>query len=384
MNRKKLLFIVPSRSNAGVNSSLSSLYNSMKGDYDISVLSLTRNGNGTYEFLSRTFSLACLSSYYGDYSSLHIREKIISIVLKGLKHLSAFMHNNWDKQILYNSVRRFESRQDYDNIVAFQEGQSTEVGSWFKNPNKIAWIHCDIERVGKSNEAENKIYSCYKKIVCVSKFTRNKFIARYPLLEDKTEFIYNLVDAQRVSSLKDMPIDDMRFKTYSFTIVSAGRMDPVKQFILIPQIAAKLKDLNCQFEWYILGGPENEEYNKVLLAIKQNDVEDCVFLLGNKTNPYPYFKNADLYVSTSWSEACPMVFIEAQICGIPIVTNSFGSSFEFVQNDKNGYIDTIENLWQPIAKLITDNQTYSRIKAGCDTYNIDNSAIMSQLNKLFS
>lgn len=356
----------------------------MKGDYDISVLSLTRTGNGTYEFLSRTFSLACLSSYYGDYSSLHIREKIISIVLKGLMHLSVFLHNNWDKKILCNSVRRFENKQDYDYIVAFQEGQSTEVGSWFINPNKIAWIHCDIERVGKPNEAENKIYSGYKKIVCVSKFTRDKFIACYPLMEDKTEFIYNLIDSKRVLSLKEMPIDDYTFNKNSFTIVSAGRMDSVKQFTLIPRIAAKLRELNCQFMWYILGGPENEEYEKVRNSIVENKVEDNVILLGNKTNPYPYFSRADLYVSTSWSEACPMVFIEAQVCGIPIVTNNFGSSIEFVQNDSNGYVEPIDTLWQPLFKLISEKETYQRIKSECGNSAIDNSTIISQIHKLFS
>jgi len=383
MNKKKLLFIIPSRSNAGVASSLSSLYNSMKEKYDISVLSLTRCGEATYEFLNRTFSLTLLNSYFGDFANLNIKERIISIVTKGLKHLSIILKNNWDKQLLCHSVRKFEKSQEYDCIVAFQEEQSTEVGSWFINPHKIAWVHCDIEQVGKPNELENEIYSCYKKIVCVSKYTRDKFIARYPSLRDKTECIYNLVDSKRVSLLKEMPIDDQRFKTDSFTIVSAGRMDPVKQFALIPRIAAKLREQNCQFKWYILGGPENDEYNKVLLAIRECDVEEYVFLLGNKKNPYPYFKSADLYVSTSRSEACPMVFIEAQICGIPIVTNDFGSSYEFINNDVNGNIEPIDTMWQPLYKMISDKETYQRIKSGyCDTV-IDNDAIARQLLTLF-
>jgi len=383
MNKKKLLFIIPSRSNAGVASSLSSLYNSMKEKYDISILSLTRNGEATYEFLNRTFSLTLLNSYFGDFVNLDIKERIISIVTKGLKHLSIILKNNWDKQLLCHSVRKFEKSQEYDCIVAFQEEQSTEVGSWFINPNKIAWVHCDIENMGMPNEVEKKIYEGYKHCVCVSKFTRDKFISRYPFLRDRTECIYNLVDSKRVSLLKGMPIDDRRFKTDSFTIVSAGRMDPVKQFTLIPQIASKLKELNCRFNWYILGGPENEEYNRVLLAIMEYNVEDCVFLLGNKVNPYPYFKNADLYVSTSSSEACPMVFIEAQICGIPIVTNNFGSSYEFIHNDFNGYIEPIDTLWRPLSKMISDKEAYQRIKSGYADTTIDNDAVIRQLLTIF-
>jgi len=383
MNRKKILFIVPSSSYAGVASSLSSLYNSMEGKYDISVLSLTGYGKQTYDFLNRTFSLTVLNSYFGDFANLNIKEKIVSVVIKGLKHLSIILKNNWDKRLLCHSVRKFEKSQEYDSIVAFQEGQSTEVGSWFVNPNKIAWVHCDIENTGKPDEAERTIYEGYQHCVCVSKFTRDKFIARYPSLRDKTECIYNLVDSKRVSLLKEMPIDDWRFKTDSFTILSAGRMDPVKQFALIPRIAAELRNRNCNFKWYILGGPENEEYEKVCISIKENKVEDYVFLLGNKKNPYPYFKSADLYVSTSRSEACPMVFIEARLCGIPIVTNNFGSSYEFIRNDVNGYIEPTDTMWQPLYKMISDKDAYQSIKSGCGNPAIDNDAVIRKLLTLF-
>ena len=56
-------------------------------------------------------------------------------------------------------------------------------------------------------------------------------------------------------------------------------------------------------------------------AISDHSVENEVICLGNKTNPYPYFKVADLLVSTSSSEACPMIFNEAKILNLPVMAD---------------------------------------------------------------
>ena len=48
---KKILFITPSKSIGGTNSSLSSLINSIQDKYDIKVLVMSDTGKGEYDFL---------------------------------------------------------------------------------------------------------------------------------------------------------------------------------------------------------------------------------------------------------------------------------------------------------------------------------------------
>ena len=136
-------------------------------------------------------------------------------------------------------------------------------------------------------------------------------------------------------------------------------MDPVKGFSLIPKIASELKQRACEFRWFIIGGPENNEFSKVKSEIQKYDVEDVVFLLGAKRNPYPLLRASNLYVSTSFSEACPMVFLEAKTLGVPIVSADFGSAREFLNHDNDGYVISQDHMSEVLKELINIGQKRS-------------------------
>lgn len=192
--------------------------------------------------------------------------------------------------------------------------------------------------------SEEGMYSQFSKIVCVSSYTASVFFNRYPTLKNRTFAIHNMIDYDRIISLADEKIADEKFVDDRYIILSVGRFAKEKRFHEIPRIASVLKASNMSFRWYIIGPeygkPEVEQFNENLLHYK---VDDCVCWLGGKTNPYPYFKKADLYVCTSESEACPMVFIEAKILGVPIVTTNFPSAYEFI-NDNDGSIVSFDEL----------------------------------------
>ena len=75
---------------------------------------------------------------------------------------------------------------------------------------------------------------------------------------------------------------------------------------------------------------------KIENKIKVLQLEDCVKLYGNKTNPYPYIKSADLFYLGSIHEAAPVVFSESRILGTPIITTKTSSAEELVGD--NGII----------------------------------------------
>lgn len=383
MSKKSILFIAPSKSNAGTNSSLSGIYNLLKESYSISVLVIKNEGDGTYEFLETAIILPLLNTYYNDFANLSFNEKILSFLVKPQKKFSALFGVNLHHYMLKRCVRRFEKSRCFDVIVAFQEGHATFIADLFSNPNKIAWVHSDIFRNDKTLSNATLNYYDFQNIVCVSKYTRNKFAEHYPKLNDRIQYIYNLVDFKRIMDYSFLPIEDNRFRTDEFTIISLGRMDPVKQFSLIPEIAKKLKFEQLKFRWYILGGPMNCEFEKIKSAIEANEVENEVFLLGNIVNPYPYLKRSDLYVSTSFSEACPMVFIEARLCGIPIASSNFGSASEFISDSHDGFLSSIDNLYEKIGQMISDKELYARIKLNSDNRKVYNDETIEKLKKLF-
>lgn len=249
---------------------------------------------------------------------------------------------------------------------------------------KITWIHCDYDRAVPSGISELYYYEKFQNIVCVSKYTRNKFVERYPMLADKAIYIYNLLDSYRILSLSEEVIDDIRFANNVFTIISVGRIDPVKQFVRIPQIAKTLLDDGIDFCWYILGGPTNSrEFLKIENEIHTLGVSANVILLGPKSNPYPYFKQSNLYVSTSISEACPMVFNEAKLLGLPIVSLDFESANEFISEEVNGFVVSLEHISEVIKQVIRNDLIYNKLRANIQSTIFNNDSILENIIKLF-
>lgn len=381
--KKKILFIIPTLNSCGTNSSLSSIYNTLCNVYDFSVLPIKQYGNGEYAFIKKNIYSDILDIYYSYFSELKGWKKIISLILKIIRTILSKFNIDIESIICKSAIKKIEKKYNFDYIIGFQEGMATKVASHFCNSNKIAWIHCDYERSVAISTNEEAIYIKFKNIICVSRFTYNKFCKRYPNLKDKTQFIYNLLDIERIKYLAKEPIDDNKFNTTVFTILSVGRMDSVKGFTSIPLIASNIKNNGLKFRWYILGGPLNKEYTNISNLIKKYNVEENVILLGNKSNPYPYFKYADLYVSTSFSEACPMVFNEARIFGIPIVTTNFGSAYEFVNNNIDGYISKINDIQYKIEELISNYNKYNIIKKNSEEYIINNKKNINKIENLF-
>ena len=50
--------------------------------------------------------------------------------------------------------------------------------------------------------------------------------------------------------------------------------------------------------------------------------------MGTKTNPYPYLKQADLYVQTSIHEGFCITLGEAKVFGMPIISTEFAGAHE--------------------------------------------------------
>lgn len=74
-------------------------------------------------------------------------------------------------------------------------------------------------------------------------------------------------------------------------------MRPQKRQDRLIHIAKNLKDDGYDFKIQIIGnGPEED---KIKSLIDELDVSDKIELLGLKTNPYPYIKNADCFVLSS-------------------------------------------------------------------------------------
>lgn len=385
MDKSKVLFIIPNIGLGGTTTALASLLNcGVSNHFEIGVFTICRHDYSLQPLVSHDIGMNSLTTaYYGDFSRFNTKEKLKYLFIKLLKQNKRFTEKleNW---VITNTIKKIERHKHYDVVVGFQEGQATHFASHFSCPHKIAWIHCDYANTFGKEFDEFGLYNCFETTVCVSHFTRKRFIERYPALAEKTIAIHNIFDAERIVKLSNAAIDDQRYDTSQFTIISLGRVHEVKRFYLIPEIAKQLKAAGLDFRWYILGNAGiPHELQRLTDAIHRNEMEKNVVYLGGKANPYPYLKAADLLVSTSRSEACPMIFNEAKVLHVPILSADFGSAFEFIEEGKDGYITSTEELSPKLIELVSQPNELTSIR---DFIGIShtNDEIIDLLVKLFT
>lgn len=388
MSRKRILIIIPGFKHGGTNRSLFNLLSIIDKDrYDINVFGMSPNGYykdllKDQNVLREEIFLSALMSNLSEEKS--IKRKIFFTLIKILVKLFSFLKFDM-KDLFYKSIGKKQQFQQYDTIVAFQEGDSTLFVSKIECKNKIAWIHCNyVEYLKYLNIGpEISIYKNFASIVCVSNYTKKVFSDLMPELSERVYAIHNTLNIDSVIKQSiNADLSDV-FKSNIFNIISVGRIDTSKRFSAIPEIIYKLKNKGFVFKWFLLGGVNHIEEGQNLLAnIKKYDVQDYLYCLGEVDNPYPYIANSNLLVSTSISEAFPYVLIEAKALGIPVLVTDFGSAEECVKVGEEGIISPIEKISDALEQLINDHELYNSIKVNLADFQYDNSSILQKVYEI--
>ena len=367
----KIVFVVQDCAVGGGTSSLSSLYSHIKDDYDIEVFQLTGYGdaNVSYGDVIRRASWFC-NAYYSSYRLQKGQYKVLALFVKMLSRVFP--------SVIKFSVRKFQREHKNVNcVISFGEGPAAEFVSNVRKIRKITWIHYDITHY-PADKKDLRLYSRFDSIVCVSSNVAVGMMQMYPDLKDKIVGIHNLVDTERVLRLSQetIKVTDQYLFDNPFTIISIGRVCSVKRFDLIPKIASALKHNGIEFKWILVGPADNlNELNKFQESISINGVSDCVCWIGQRVNPYSYLSHANLLVSTSETEACPMIFIESKILNVPIVAANMLTAEEFVQDGTDGLIVPINQMSDAIMQLITDPIRYESLKQKTDSRLINDIAL---------
>ena len=376
----KVLIVVPSFRNGGTITSLKNIVSSIDLDkHQIDVFAITNTGSNS-DFIAN----------YVNVLGQNLDNKIISTSLKisikkSVFKLVKFVKKTLEKigidisPVAFKPVVRRLEQNNYDLVISFQEGQATKFVSYFKKARKISWVHCDYKNMLRiaNIKPQHNLYSKIDKIVCVSEYTKNVFISLLPETTPKTIPLHNLISEKIIiERSNDQNEMDTNFNYDGFRIVSLGRIDPVKRFSSIPKIVNDLKKRGLKFRWYIIGGGNGQEKGLLNKNISEYSVQEELLLLGEKNNPYPYIKEADLLVSTSLSEACPNVINEAKILGTPIVATDFGSVYEFIEDNVNGLISPIETIADKIEQMISNEATYNSIKSNISQFKYNNDEIL--------
>lgn len=372
---KKILFIIPEYSFGGTNKSLQNLLNLLdETKYKVSVFCLYEDGGKYYKEVFKKYVLKKGIIYYLLHDNFLTRKFL---------GLYKFFNKKDKCHWLYkHEAHRISCKYNFDIIVSYQELLATEFATYCKSAKKIAWVQCDYPiLIGNRRYNEDaEYYQQYNSIVCVSKNAAHSMREFFPKISVPFDYVYNTLDIDYIKA-KSLSFKS-EFDKQAFNIVSIGRVTKVKGFAYIPKMANELKQkISKTFRWYIIGS--GEDMNLLRELIIQLNLQDVVVLLGYTDNPYPYIKDADLYVCTSESESFSYTIAESKVLHTPVLSNDFPVAFEVV-SEKEGWITSNSQMVPLLAKIILDeNNIYSKMKKNIQSYNYDNAKILKKIDELF-
>ena len=134
------------------------------------------------------------------------------------------------------------------------------------------------------------------------------------------------------------------------TILCVGRLTHVKGFDLLITAWARVAQQVPDWKIVIVGSGEDELMLKQMA--KDFAVEDSIVFAGQQKNMDQFYRQASFFCMSSRFEGLPMVLLEAQSYGLPIVAFDCDTGpAEVIASDRSGYLVPAANV-DELAKFL--------------------------------
>lgn len=221
---------------------------------------------------------------------------------------------------------------------------------------KYTWIHNDFETTGYNISELKQYLMCVNHFFAVSEQLSKEFINIFPEFKEKTTVALNIVPRGEIKKKADEYYPEEYKDNKELKLLTVGRLEEQKGYDIAIEVCAKLKRDGFKFKWYVLG--EGTQRKSLEEKIQKENIQDTFKLLGVRMNPYPYFKNCDIYVQTSKHEGYVTTVTEAKILNKPIMTTDVSGAKEQLNNGINGSIAEInvESVYTKLKELMESRE----------------------------
>ena len=206
----------------------------------------------------------------------------------------------------------------------------------------------------------------------------NQDLEKYLLIsKDKIKTFYCPVVSDEYIDLSKEKIEESNFinlKNNYKIIVSVARLEDQKDYYSAILSIKNLIDQNYKIKYFILGKGSLEKKLKKL--VNKLNLQNNVFFLGFKPNPYKYILKSDLFLITSKYEAFGVVIVESLMLGIPIVaTDCYCGPSEIISSNKYGElakVGDIVSISNAIKKALDKEYNKKDLKNRSNFFSVDN------------
>ncbi len=379
--KKNICFFVDSIfSLGGIQRVVTSLCNELCNDYNITVISqYDVNSNQRVDYgLNKSVKTITIDN------NLFYIDKLIFAPIRGIRFLiNKFkIKNRFSKIIMNYDYKIFKRRR----LIKYLNNQKIDyvLCTGMKNCIYISKL---------KNKINSKIIGCWHSSFenYYSDYSNDEILGTLKNL-DKTIVLtkhdakqvkqyYNIDVNQIYNFISNNPIDKSSLKNKTFLTV--GRYDEIKGYDRMIRLFSEFYKNNKDWELLLVGeGSERPNLQKIIDDLNLNQ---CVKLTGKTDNVEKYYKEATVFLMTSYGEGFPMVIVEAMKYGLPIVAYDIPVLHEMLPNDD--FIipqDDSKKFVNAMNKLAEDEKLRKKISTDniekCKDFYVEN--IINKWNKV--
>ena len=248
---------------------------------------------------------------------------------------------------------------------------------------KVSWVHGDYRILGWDRFLDTVDFLRLDAIVTVTPTCQAIFKEEFPQYQNKCLLVQNISNKKRIIQMAGKPADfDEDFK--GIRIVGITRLDRGKGLEIAIGACEALIRQGYKIRWYILG--DGSERAGLEQDIADKNLSDYFILLGNKANPYPFMKRADMIVHSSFNEGRSVAIDEAMLLAKPIILTDYPTAKDQIISGVNGIICeiSIEGVTDAVKNLIDNLSLQQKLVKNLTDYDINAEPSLSTLYQVFN
>lgn len=392
MKKKKLIFISEALWVGGIETALVNLLNRLDYDrYDVTCLIL-RDYQDMVPRITPKCRLLVAERQHAVTFSESYRYKRLYNLMEEPQHASALRRLVWhllrfllrapEMRLYARYVREQLADEQFDAAIIYSD-RTAEVAVRAVQAQKFLMFY----HHGAMRREYHDGYGYRKSeaVVAVSELLAERLRAFVPQYADKIIAIHNLVNVREIVEYSKA-IPEIVFPDDCFNVVSCGRVAKEKGLDLAVAACAELVVSGYpELHWWIVGsGPAEAELRQQIQILH---MENHIHMLGMQSNPYPYIRQADLFVQPSKIESFGLTVLEAMILGEPVLATRTDGASELISDGVNGKLCdiSVQSIVGAIRSLIEHPEELERYRRELRNYNYEarNEAVMERMYALF-
>jgi len=208
---------------------------------------------------------------------------------------------------------------------------------------------------------ENKIYSRYNKILCISNATANSLKKWVPRVSNKIEIVYNGRNFKNFKIAKPLKRSKIGIPNDVPLVISVSSLTAQKDHYTLIKAIKKLPAVHLM----IVG--EGELKSRLIRFVTELGIKDRIYFLGYRGDVPQLMKTADIFVQSSHWEGFGMTVIESMACGVPVIGTDVPGLNEVIIDGISGILIPPKNenaLVSAISLVLNDKTIYNKLQKG--------------------